>query len=201
MHFSFILLLALSAVVDLHVKLRRTTMIVEEHEKPLMQLMVLCKLGLAAPEVHLTTAIVVHFNLIWCSSSRFFTKDSFTKLAPVHELGKLQRNTLLLTTLSTRNNEERESFDKRRRRGIARSSACTLGNNDRWFGLVLTSQGAAGAPLHGCRRRQGHQGGVLRFILTAAWMAAPLFLHQGTGVKVDNIGIRHWKVVLGKKKP
>jgi hypothetical protein len=116
-------------------------MVVKEHEKPLMQLMVLCKLGPAAPEVHLTTAIVVHFNLIWSSSSRFFVKDSFTKLTPVHELGKLQWNTLLLTALSTSNNEERESLDKRRRRGVARSSACTLGNIDRWLGLYLLPKG------------------------------------------------------------
>jgi hypothetical protein len=125
-------------------------MVVEEHEKPLMQLMVLCKLGPSAPKLHLTTASVVHFNLVWSSSSRLFTKDSFAKLAPVHELGKFQQNTLLLMALSTNNNEERESFDRRRRRGIARSSACTLGNSNRWFGLVLASQGAAGAPLHGC---------------------------------------------------
>jgi hypothetical protein len=32
-------------------------------------------------------------------------------------------------------------------------------------------------------------------------MAVPSFLHQGTGVKVNNTGIRHWKVVLGEKKP
>jgi hypothetical protein len=65
-------------------------MVVEEHEKPLMQLMVLCKLGPAAPKVHLTMAIIVHFNLIWSSSSRLFAKDSFTKLASIHELGKFQ---------------------------------------------------------------------------------------------------------------
>jgi hypothetical protein len=176
-------------------------MVVEEHEKPLMQLMVLYKLGPAAPQVHLTTAIVVHFNLIWSSSSRFFAKDSFTKLTSVHELGKFQRNTLLLMALSTSNKEERESFDMRRRRGIARSSACTLGNSNRWLGLVLASQRVAGAPLHGCGRRRGHQGGILRFFLTAAWTAAPSFPYQGTSVKVDSTGIRHWKVVLGEKKP
>jgi hypothetical protein len=43
--FSFILLLALCPIEDLHVKLRRTTMVVEEHKKALMQVMILCKLG------------------------------------------------------------------------------------------------------------------------------------------------------------
>jgi hypothetical protein len=128
-------------------------MVVKEHEKPLMQLVVLRKLWPAAPEVYLTMAIVVHLHFIWSSSSRFFAEDSLSKLAPVHELSKFQRNALLLTALITSNNEEGESFDRRRRRGVARSSACTLGNRERRLGLVLTSQGAVGAPLHGCRRR------------------------------------------------
>jgi hypothetical protein len=109
-------------------------MVVEEHEKTLMQFMVLCKLWPAAPEVHLTTAVVVHLHFIRSSSSRFFAEDSFTKLTPIHELSKLQRNTLLLTALSTSDNKKREHFDRRRRRGIARSSARThnlLGNRKR----------------------------------------------------------------------
>jgi hypothetical protein len=97
-------------------------MVVKEHEKTLMQFMVLYKLGPAAPEVHLTTAVVVHLHFIQSSSSRFFAEDSFTKLAPVHELSKLQRNTLLLTALSTSDNKKGEHFDTRRRIGIARSS-------------------------------------------------------------------------------
>jgi hypothetical protein len=32
-------------------------------------------------------------------------------------------------------------------------------------------------------------------------MATPPLLHQGTDFKVDSTGIRHWKVVLGEKKP
>jgi hypothetical protein len=71
-------------------------MVVEEHEKPLMQLVVLYKLGPAAPEVHLTTAIIVHLHFIQSSSSRFFVEASLSKLAPVHELSKFQRNALLL---------------------------------------------------------------------------------------------------------
>jgi hypothetical protein len=63
-------------------------MIVEEHEEPLMQLVVLCKLGLAASEVHLTAPIIVHLHFIWSSSSRLCVEDCFTKLVPIHELGK-----------------------------------------------------------------------------------------------------------------
>jgi hypothetical protein len=123
-HFGFILPLELGAVKDLHVKLRLTAMVVEEHENTLMQLMVLSKLGPGTPEVHLTTAIVGHLHFIRSSSSRFFMEDSLSKLAPVLELSKFQRNTLLLTALSTSDNKKGESFDRRRRRGTARSSAC-----------------------------------------------------------------------------
>jgi hypothetical protein len=87
-HFGFIFPLALGAVKDLHVKLRCTAMLIKEHEKSLMQLKVLCKLGPAAPEVHLTMAIVVRLHFIRSSSSRFFAEDSLSKLAPVHELSK-----------------------------------------------------------------------------------------------------------------
>jgi hypothetical protein len=100
-------------------------MIVEENEEPLMQLMVLCKLGPVAPEVHLTVPIIVHLHFIWSSSSRLFVEDRFTKFAPVHELAKFQRNTLLLTALSTSDTEERVNLDRRRRRGVLRSSAGT----------------------------------------------------------------------------
>jgi hypothetical protein len=86
MHFGFILVLALYPVKDLHVKLRRTTMVIEEHKKALMKVMILCKLGLAVPEEHLTMAVIVYLHLVWSSSIRFFAEDGFTKLAPIHEL-------------------------------------------------------------------------------------------------------------------
>jgi hypothetical protein len=116
MHFGFILPLALCPVEDLHVKLRHTTMVVEEHEETLMQFMILCKLGPAAPKVHLAMAVIVHLHFIWSSSSRFFAGNSFPELAFVHELSKLQRNVLLLTTLSTSDNKKGEQIDRRRRR-------------------------------------------------------------------------------------
>jgi hypothetical protein len=98
-------------------------MVIEEHEKALMQFMILCKLGPAAPEEHLATAVIIYFHLIWSSSTRFFMMDGFTELAPVHESSKLQRNTLLLMALSTNDNKKREQID-RRRRSIVPCSMC-----------------------------------------------------------------------------
>jgi hypothetical protein len=99
-------------------------MVIEEHEKALMQVMILCKLGPAAPEEHLATAVIIYFHLVWSSSTRLFMKDGFTELAPVYELSKLQRNMLLLTAMSTSNNKKREQIDMRRRRSIVPRSMC-----------------------------------------------------------------------------
>jgi hypothetical protein len=43
-HFSFILLLALGAVIDSHVELRRANVEVKGHEKALMEVVILRKL-------------------------------------------------------------------------------------------------------------------------------------------------------------
>jgi hypothetical protein len=91
-----------------------------------MQFVVLCKLGPSAPEVHLAAPIILHLHLIWRSASRLFVEDRFTKLVPIHELGELQRNALLLTAWSTSDAEERKidlGRRRRRRRSIARISA------------------------------------------------------------------------------
>jgi hypothetical protein len=42
--FNFVLLLALGAIVDPHVELRRTNVVVESHEEALVEVMVFCKL-------------------------------------------------------------------------------------------------------------------------------------------------------------
>jgi hypothetical protein len=44
MYFGFVLLLALGAVIDSHVKLRRADVEVKSHKKALMEVVVLCKL-------------------------------------------------------------------------------------------------------------------------------------------------------------
>jgi hypothetical protein len=82
--------------------------VIEKHEQALMQVMILCKLRPATPEIHLAAAIIVHLHLVRSTPTRFFMKDGFTELAPVHELSELERNTLLLTALSTSDNEEGE---------------------------------------------------------------------------------------------
>jgi hypothetical protein len=63
-------------------------MVFEKNEKPLMQVMVLHKLGPAALEVHLAAPIIVHFHFVGSSSSRLFTENCFTKLTPIHKLGE-----------------------------------------------------------------------------------------------------------------
>jgi hypothetical protein len=101
-------------------------------------------LGQAAPKVHLAAPVVVHFHFIGSFSSTLLAKNCFTKLAPIHELGELQRNTLLLTALSTSDIEERINLDRRRRRGVARSSAGTWSSSSRYLGLILLPKGRPG---------------------------------------------------------
>jgi hypothetical protein len=77
MHFSFVLLLALGAVIDPHVELRRVDVEVESHEEALVEVMVFCKLRSAALEVHLTGPVVPDLHFIGSSSPRVFTKNRF----------------------------------------------------------------------------------------------------------------------------
>jgi hypothetical protein len=64
MDFSFILLLALSTVVDPHVKLRCTNMVVKSHKETLMEVMIFCKLRPATLEVHLTGPVIPDLHFI-----------------------------------------------------------------------------------------------------------------------------------------
>jgi hypothetical protein len=123
-HFSFVLLLALSTVIDPHDKLRRTDVEVESHEETLVEVMVFCKLRPAALEVHLTGPIVPDLHFIGSFSPRVLTKNHFPQLLPVHKLGKLQRHPLNLAALSTGDAEEGVHFG-RRRRSVMRRSART----------------------------------------------------------------------------
>jgi hypothetical protein len=68
MHFSFILFLALGAVVDPHVELRCPDVKVESYKETLMEVMVLCKLRLAALEVLLTGTVIPDLHFIGSSS-------------------------------------------------------------------------------------------------------------------------------------
>jgi hypothetical protein len=90
LHFGFILLLALGAVVDSHVKLRRANMEIKGHEEPLMEVMILRKSRPAALEELFTGAVVPHLQFVWGSSTRMFMKNCFTQFLPIHEFGKFQ---------------------------------------------------------------------------------------------------------------
>jgi hypothetical protein len=90
-HFSFVLLLALGAIVDPHIELRRTDVLVEIHEKALVEVMVFCKLRPAALEVLFTGTVVPDLHFIGSSSPRVFTKNRFPQFSPIHKLGEFQR--------------------------------------------------------------------------------------------------------------
>jgi hypothetical protein len=147
-HFSFVLLLALGAIVDPQVELRRTDVVVESHEEALVEVMVFCKLRLAALEVLLTGTVVPDLHFIGSSSPRVFTKNRFPQFSPVHKLGEFQRYPLNLTALSAGNAEEVHSGQ--RRRSIMRRSARTWHSRCN-LGLILASHRAARAPLRRSR--------------------------------------------------
>jgi hypothetical protein len=149
-YFSLELSLALSTIIDLHIKLRCTAVEVKGHEEPLMEGMVFCKMGPATPKVHPAVPVVPHLYLIGSSSSRVFMKDCFMKFPPIHELSKFQRHPLNFMALSVGDAEEGINFGRRRRRSIMRRSArtwCSSRNPE----LVLTPHRAARAPF----RRHG----------------------------------------------
>jgi hypothetical protein len=84
MHFSFIFLLALSPIEYLHVKFHCATVVIEQQEQPLMQIVIFYKTGPAAHEEHLSIAIIVYLHLIWRSFTLLFSKDGFMKLLAIH---------------------------------------------------------------------------------------------------------------------
>jgi hypothetical protein len=103
-------------------------MVVEDHEETLVEVMVFCKLRLAAIEIHLTVPIIPDLYFIGSYSPRVFTKNCFPQLSSIHELGKLQRHPLNLAALSTGDAEEGVHFGQRRRRSIVGRSAWTWRN-------------------------------------------------------------------------
>jgi hypothetical protein len=188
-YFSFVLLLALSTIVDLYIKLRRTAVVVEGHEETLMEVMVFCKLRPATLEVHLAASIVPDLYFIGSSSSRVFAKNCFPQLSSIHELGELQRYLLNLAALSAGDVEEGIYFGRRRRRSIMWRSAWTWCSS-RNPGLILTSHRAARAPLHKSGRR-GYRSRVLGLVVTAARAAATSLFHRSTDVQMRSTCIGH----------
>jgi hypothetical protein len=118
--FGFILLLALGAIIDLHIKLRRADMEVEGHEEALVDVMIFCKLRPAAPEVLFAVAIIPHLHLIWDAAARLLAKNSLSQFASIHKIGETQRQALNLATLRHGNAEKGENW--RRSSGNSRSS-------------------------------------------------------------------------------
>jgi hypothetical protein len=64
---------------------------VESHEEALVEVMVFCKLRLAALEVLLTGAVVPDLHFIGSSSPRVFMKNRFPQFSLIHKLGEFQR--------------------------------------------------------------------------------------------------------------
>jgi hypothetical protein len=124
MYFSFVLLLALGAVIDPHIELRCANVEVEGHEEALVEVMVFCKLRPAALEVYLADPVVPDLHFIGSSSPRVFTKNRLPQFSPVHKIGELQWHPLNLTALSAGDAEE-GVYSRLRRRSIMRRSAWT----------------------------------------------------------------------------
>jgi hypothetical protein len=155
-------------------------MVIEDHEKPLVEVVVFCKMGPATPEVHLAISVVPHLYLVGSSCSRVFTKNSFTKFSPIHEFSKLQRHLLNFTALGGGDIEEGIQFGRRRRRSIMRRSAQTWCSS-RTLGLVLTPHRVARALFHKHGRRS-HYSRICRLIFTAARTAATSLRHLRTDI-------------------
>jgi hypothetical protein len=90
-HFGFIFLLVLGAVVDSHVELRRANMKVKGHKKTLTEIMIFSKIRLAALEELFTSTVIPNLHFIGSPSPGVLTKNRFSQLSPVHELGEFQR--------------------------------------------------------------------------------------------------------------
>jgi hypothetical protein len=106
MDFSFILLLALGAVIDLHVKLRRADVEVEGHEEALVDIVVFCKLRPATLQVLLAVTIIPNLHIVWSPTARLFAENRFSQFSHIHELGEIQRQALNLTALCHGNAEK-----------------------------------------------------------------------------------------------
>jgi hypothetical protein len=121
MDFSFIFLLALGAVVDLHVELRRADVEVEGHEEALVDVVVFCKVRPTTPKVLFAIAIVPNLYLVWGTTARLFTENSLSQFATIHKLGEIQWQALNLVALCHGNAEEREDPERSSRSSRRRS--------------------------------------------------------------------------------
>jgi hypothetical protein len=122
LHFGFILFLALGAIVDSHVELRRANMKIKGHEEPLMEVIILGKLRPAALEELFTGVVILHLHFIWGSSTRVFAENYFTQFPPIHEFREFQWQALNFAALHVADAEERVDPGRRRRSIRGRST-------------------------------------------------------------------------------
>jgi hypothetical protein len=149
MDFSFIFLLTLGAIIDLHVELRRADVEVEGHKEALVDVMVFCKLRLATPQVLLAVAIIPNLHFVWSPTARLFAENRFSQLSPIHELGEIQRQARNLVALCHDNAEERKDSGRSSRSSGSsrRRNAWTWGSTSH-LGLIFAPRWAAGATLN-----------------------------------------------------
>jgi hypothetical protein len=115
---GLILLLALGAIIDLHVELRCADMEIEGHEEALMDVVVFCKLRPPTPQVLLAVAVIPNLYFVWSPTARLFMENRFSQFSPIHELGEIQWQALNLAALRHGNAEERK--DSQRSSGSSR---------------------------------------------------------------------------------
>jgi hypothetical protein len=187
--FGFILLLAKGAVVDLHVELRRADVEVEGHEEALMDVVVFCKLRPAALKVLFAVAIIPHLHLVWDTIARLFTENRLSQFAAIHELGKIQRQALNLTTLRYANAKEGKDMGRRSRSSRRRSDGTWSSASH--LGLVLATRWATGTTLSRSLQRSscGGRRGVL--VLTSTRATPTSWHHRGAKGQKRTFSISH----------
>jgi hypothetical protein len=194
--FSFILLLAKGAVVDLHVELRRADMEVEGHAEAWVDVVVLCKLRPAALKVLFAVAIIPHLHLVWDATARLFTENRFSEFAAVHELGKIQRQALNLVTLSHGNTEEGKDLGRR-----SRMRSDWTGSSASHLGLVLATRWAAGTTLSRSVQRNSCGGRRDVLVLTSTRATPTSWRHRGTKVQTRTFSTSHGNKGKNLEKP
>jgi hypothetical protein len=100
----------LGTIEDLDIKLRSTTVIVEQQDPSLVKIVVASEARPTALEEHITFTIIVNFQFIRWAVAGDFSEDSFMKLATIHEFSKFQRETLSLTALGASESKEGEQI-------------------------------------------------------------------------------------------
>jgi hypothetical protein len=146
--FSFIFLLALSAIVDLHVKLRRPDMEVKGHEEALVDVVVFCKSRPATPQVLLAVAIIPHLHLVRDTTARLLAENSLSKIASFHKIREILRQAQNFSALRHGNAKEGEDLRRGSRSGRrSRRRSCRTWSGAGNLGFVFATRWTAGAAL------------------------------------------------------